>query len=271
MMRYDSSFVVRATAVGAAWFISPAMSSAQIASPGDLDPSGRVYTEVVARVGAEGTNSAAIPGMTVYIVSVDGHRTTLRTTLGGTAATWLARAQYRIVTPDPFQYQERMYSWDTIVAVRPGMSAVRLQLANARSRPVPVREWKAHDTGARETITNGRVIRTLSHAGLSVNASVSRNNEVIAAELTFVNRTSHNVDYDPQTFMLMEESPVHKALEIWAPKSGAGLLPTLSAGRVAPGQSVSGIVFFERDPKARGVVLRIPVTAVTFEIPLVIR
>ena len=265
-MRHNCSLVLGITVS-----LIPSISNAQIASPGDLDPSGRVYTEVVARVGAVGTNSAAIPGMAVYIVSVDGHRTTLRTTLGGTAATWLPRAQYRIVTPDPFQYQERMYSWDTIVAVRPGMSAVRLQLENARSRPVPVLEWKANETGARETITSGRVTRSLSHAGLAVNASISRNNEVIAAELTFVNRTSRNVDYAPQTFTLVEESPVHRTLEIWAPNSGAGLQPTLSAGRISPGQPVSGIVFFERDPKARDVVLRIPVTAVTFEIPFVLR
>jgi len=262
-MRYKSLLL--------ASLITPSFTGAQIASPGDLDPTGRVYTEIVARVGAAGTNSAAIPGMAVYIVSEDGHRTTLRTTLGGTAATWLPRAKYRIVTPDPFQYQEKMYSWDTIVAVRQGISAIRLQLDNARARPVPVLEWKANENGARETISNRRVIRTLSHAGLSLNASVSTSKDLTAVELTFANRTSHNVDYDPQTFTLVEESPVHRNLEIWAPKSGAGLLPTLSAGRVAPGQSVSGIIFFERDPKAREVVLRIPVTAVTFEIPFSIR
>lgn len=258
-------------AVTTATFVFPTVGATQIASPGDLDPSGRVYTEVVARVGAAGSNSAAIPGMAVYVVSEDGRRTTLRTTLGGTAAAWLARARYRIVTPDPFQYQERLYTWDTIVVVRGGIGPIRLQLENAKSRPVPVMSWKANEAGARETIANGRAIRTLSLAGLSANASVSRNNNLITVELTIANRSSHNVDYDPRNFTLKEETPVQKTLATWTPKSGVMSDPTLSAGRLAPGQSVTGLLYFEPDPKARDVVLRVPVSRVTFEFPLVVR
>lgn len=272
-MLRDAANICRflALALTSATFVIPTVSSAQIASPGDLDPSGRVYTEVVARVGAAGSNSAAIPGMAVYVVSEDGRRTTLRTTLGGTAAAWLARARYRIVTPDPFQYQERLYSWDTIVFVRGGIGPIRLHLENAKSRPVPVMSWKANEAGARETVTKGRVIRTLSLAGLSANASVTRNNNLITVELTLANRSSHNVDYDPRDFTLKEETPTQKPLVTWTPKSGVMSDPTLSVGRLAPGQSVTGLLYFEPDPKARDVVLHVPVSRVTFEFPLVLR
>jgi hypothetical protein len=252
-------------------FVIPAFGSAQIASPGDLDPSGRVYTELVARVGAAGSNSAAIPGMAIYVVSEDGHRTTLRTTLGGTAAAWLARARYRIVTPDPFQYQERLYVWDTIVIVRQGIAPIRLEIENAKSRPVPVSAWRPNETGARESVVKGRAVRTLSLAGLSSSASASRNNDLITVELTLANRSSHNVDYDPRDFTLTEESPVRKPLGAWVPKSGTLSNPTLSPGRLAPGQSVTGLMFFGTDPKVRDVVLRIPVSRVTFEFPFAIK
>ncbi|HUQ18111.1 MAG TPA: hypothetical protein VM099_00750 [Gemmatimonadaceae bacterium] len=251
--------------------IIPQVSLAQIASPGDLDPSGRVYTEIVARVGAAGSNSPAIPGMAVYVVSEDGRRTTLRTTLGGTAAAWLARARYRIVTPDPFQYQERLYSWDTIVVVRGGIGPIRLQLENAKSRPVPLMTWKANEVGARVTITNGRVMRTLSLAGVSANAAATRNDNLITVELTLANRSSHNVDYDPRDFTLKALTPAEKTLSPWIPKSGILSAPTLSSGRLAPGQSVTGLLYFEPDSKARDVVLRVPVSRVTFEFPLVLR
>lgn len=271
MPRADNIWLFLSLALTSATFVIPNGGSAQIASPGDLDPSGRVYTEIVARVGSAGSNSAAIPGMAVYVVSEDGRRTTLRTTLGGTAAAWLTRARYRIVTPDPFQYQERLYSWDTIVVVRGGIAPVRFQLENARSRPVPVMTWRAKEAGARETVTNGRVTRTLSLAGLSANTSVSRNNNLITVELTLANRSSHNVDYDPRDFTLKALTPVERALSTWTPKSGVMSTPTLTSGRLAPGQSVTGLLYFEPDPKARDVVLRVPVSRVTFEFPLVLR
>jgi hypothetical protein len=49
------------------------------------------------------------------------------------------------------------------------------------------------------------------------------------------------------------------------------LIRALREIALAPGQDVAGSVFFERDEKAKEVVLRIPTSGVTFEVPLSIR
>ncbi len=142
-MKSASTYVVKhVVACLAAGALAPCLSAGQIALPGDMDPAGRIYTQIAARVGELGSNSPTIPGLTIYVVSEDGHRVTLRTTLGGTAAAWLVRARYRIVTPEPFQFEGRLYTWDTIAVVRPGMALIRLQLSNAKSREVPLVTWK---------------------------------------------------------------------------------------------------------------------------------
>src|SRR5437867_9659201 len=145
----SNRLIVACFAVGA---VTPCVTAAQIALPGDLDPSGRVYTQIIARVGEEGTYSPAITGVTFYVVSADGHRITLKTNAGGTAATWLPRAQYRVVTPDPFQWEGRLYTWDTVTAVRGGMPPIRFNLANGRWKEVPVVTWRAGEANSVEAI-----------------------------------------------------------------------------------------------------------------------
>jgi hypothetical protein len=260
------SFVVACLAVAAA---TPCATKAQIAMPGDLDPSGRVYTQIIARVGEEGTYSPAITGVTFYIVSVDGHRTILKTNAGGTAATWLPRAQYRVVSPDPFQWEGRLYTWDTVTTVRGGMLPIRINLANGRSRDVPVVTWRAGDAGSVETIKNGQAVRTLTRDGVAVAATVTRSHDTMWAEVIISNRSNGRVAVEPQGFMLTEVSPIRVILQHRL-VNGTVAHP-LVTDTLQSGQDVSGVVTFESDRKAKDVVLRIPLSGITFDVPLSIR
>jgi len=172
---------VACLAVGA---LAPCHGAAQVAQPGEQDPAGRVYTQIVARVGELGSNSAPISGLTVYVVSEDGQRVTLRTNMAGTVATWLPRARYRIVTPDPFQLDGRLYTWDTLTAIRPGMGLVRLHVANAKSQPVPTAVWRPGDAGSGETIKDRQTIRTLARDGVAVSATITRDEDLLWADVT---------------------------------------------------------------------------------------
>ena len=249
--------------------VTPCVTNGQIAMPGDLDPSGRVYTQIIARVGVEGTFSPAISGVTFYIVSVDGQRITLKTNAGGTAATWLPRAQYRIVTPDPFQWEGRLYTWDTVTTVRGGMLPVRFNLANGRWKEVPVVTWTAGDANSVETAKGGQVVRTLTHDGVAVGAAITRSHDMLWADVSISNRSNRRIAVEPQAFMLSEVSPIRVTLQ-HRPVNGTVAHP-LVTDTLKSGQDVSGVVTFESDKKAKDVVLRIPLSGITFDVPLSIR
>ena len=270
--------LIACLAVGA---VTPCVGTAQIALPGDMDPAGRVYTQITVRVGDLGSNSPTIPGLDIYVVSEDGHRVSLRTTQGGTASAWLARARYRIVTPEPFQYEGRLYTWDTIAIVRPGNALVRLQLSNAKSREVPVVTWRLGDGSSGETVKDGRLTRNVVRDDVALGASVNRNDDLMWAEVTIANRSKHKVDIEPQTFTLTELSPKQIPLRYLVataiPKGGithrvkVDVNRALTANTLLPGQSVTGILYFERDKDARDVMLRAPLSGVTFEVPFTLR
>lgn len=270
--------------------LTPCLSTAQLALPGDLDPAGRVYTQIVARVGEQGSNSPPITGLTVYVVSEDGRRLTLRTNAAGTVATWLARARYRLVTPEPFQLEGRMYTWDTITAVRPGMSVIRLQLANAKSQLVPIVTWSPDDRSSNQTLKDGHTVRTLSRDGVAISATMIRKDDLMWADVTISNRSNRRLDVDPQTFAMNQLSPKQTPLRYLSPtdisnslarrarivarrgtKSEDILNRALTANTLMPGQDIAGAVFFERDKEAHDVMLRIPLSGVTFDVPLSIR
>jgi hypothetical protein len=279
----------------AAYALTPSAGTAQIAHAGEQDPSGRVYTQIVARVGELGSNSAPIPDLAVYVVSEDGRRVTLRTNLGGTAATWLPRARYRIVTPEPFQLDGRLYTWDTIAAIRPGMGLVRLFVANAKSQPVPIATWRPGDPASGETIKDRQTIRSLTRDGVAVSATITRDADLLWADVTISNRSKRRLDVYPQNFTLTEVLPKQMVLAYRTPENVARtvtadskrlgalmarrstkkpeeiLIRALREIALMPGQDVAGSVFFERDDKAKDVVLRIPTSGVTFEVPLSIR
>ena len=249
--------------------LAPSSAIAQVALPGDMDPNGRIYTQIVARVGETGTYSPAISGVTFYVVSADGQRITLRTTAGGTAATWLPRAQYRIVTPDPFQWEGKLYTWDTVATVRPGSALVRFNLANGRSRDVPIITWTSSDPGSSEAVKDGQVFRTITRDGVSVAATVSRNRDVIWADVSVSNKSNRKIDVQPQAFVLTEATPNHSALAHHAVQGT--VVRALTPTTLTPGQDISGVIPFESDKKATEVVLRVPLSRITFDIPLTIR
>jgi len=71
----------------------------------------------------------------------------VRTDAAGIATAWLFSGSYRFSTPDPVSWTGHVYSWDLIVPVQPGMSAVKLEPDNATqvdglappgARPAPV-------------------------------------------------------------------------------------------------------------------------------------
>ena len=267
----STGMMTHVVAFVAAGMLTPCLSAAQIALPGDLDPAGRVYTHIVARVGERGSNSQPIAGLTVYVVSEDGQRLTLRTNMGGVASSWLARARYRIVTPDPFQFEGRLYTWDTSAVIHPGMAVIRLQLTNAKSRDVPVVTWRAGDTSSREALTDGRIVRSIERDGVAATATVNRRDDLIWADVTISNGSNRKLDFDPQTFTLNDPSTAQPLLHYRTPTDASSLNRALTENTLMPGQNIAGAVFFERDKKARDVVLRIPLSGVTFDVPLTIR
>jgi hypothetical protein len=251
--------------------LAPSFGAAQIAAPGDLDTSGRVYTEIVARVGEAGTMSAPMAGLTLYVVSEDGKRVTLQTNRIGIAGTWLERARYRVVTPEPYQYEGRLYTWDTLAVVRPGSALIRLQLANAKSSSaVPTAVWKQGEAGSGEMTREGRTFKTLLRNGVAINAAVSRNRELMWADIVISNGSNRKIEVDPATFTLSIVSPTKRELNYRAP-TGELITRALTANTLAPSQNILGTVFFERDKNAHEVILRVPLTGITFELPFELR
>lgn len=293
-MKPGSILAIRYALVGAV-ALSPCAGAAQIAQPGEQDPSGRVYTHIVARVGELGANTAPIPGLTVYVVSEDGRRVTLRTNMAGVAATWFPRARYRIVTPDPFQLDGRLYTWDTVFAILPGQALVRLHAANAKSQPVPVVAWTRGAEGSGETLKGGRTVRTLTRDGVAISASITRDEDLLLADVTISNRSKRRLDLDPRTFALYDLSPAQSVMRYRPPadvaktmKSRGSKIGALMSRRstkkvedilsralpevtLTPGQDIAGLVIFESHNKASELILRIPMYGVTFEVPVSIK
>jgi hypothetical protein len=175
------------------------------------------------------------------------------------------------------------------------MGLVRLFVANAKSKPVPIATWRPGEAGSGETIKDKQTIRTLAREGVAVSATVVRDKDLLWADVTISNRSKRPLNVNPQTFILTEVSPKQIALAYRTPENVASTvtadskrLGALMARRstkkvedilnralreitLMPGQDVAGSVFFERDEKAKDVVLRIPTSGVTFEVPLSIR
>jgi hypothetical protein len=56
-------------------------------------------------------------GLVFLIVGEDGDRVSIRTNEAGVASTWLAPGEYRLVTPDPLDWEGYAYTWDRMVTV----------------------------------------------------------------------------------------------------------------------------------------------------------
>ena len=129
--------------------------------------------------------------------------------------------------------------------------------------------WKAGDANSVETIKDGQVIRTLTHDGVAVGATITRSRDMLWADVSVLNRSNRKIAVEPQAFMLSEVSPIRVALQHHT-VNGTVAHP-LVTDTLKTGQDVSGVVTFESDKKAKELVLRIPLSGITFDIPLSIR
>lgn len=107
--------------------------SAQTGQSGTSDASGRVLTRVVVTMNEPGAYGRPVSALTFLVVSDDGDRIAIKTNEAGVATAWLPAGDYRLVTPDPLNWEGRAYTWDRMIAVHAGMEPVLLTQDDARS------------------------------------------------------------------------------------------------------------------------------------------
>ncbi|MEP6905871.1 MAG: hypothetical protein ABI875_07280, partial [Gemmatimonadales bacterium] len=123
--------IIVACVAAAAFLTAPTSSRAQIRSPGDLDPSGRVLAKVgVAVIDASG-GSHPIANLGILIIAENGDRTTVRTDDAGIATAWLPAGNYQFTTSEPVSWNGKAYTWELTTAIQPGTGIIRFSPVNA--------------------------------------------------------------------------------------------------------------------------------------------
>jgi hypothetical protein len=108
------------------------IAAAQIPAPGQRDPSGRVHARVIVTITDEsGSFGHPVSGLRFLVVAENGDRVAIRTDDAGVASTFVFPGNYRLVTPDPYEWDGNAYTWDRVVAIRPETAIIRLSQANA--------------------------------------------------------------------------------------------------------------------------------------------
>lgn len=108
------------------------IAAAQIPAPGQRDPSGRVLARVIVTItGESGSFGHPVSGLRFLVVAENGDRVAIRTDDAGVASTPVFPGNYRLVTPDPYEWDGNAYTWDRVVAIRPETAIIRLTQANA--------------------------------------------------------------------------------------------------------------------------------------------
>src|SRR5688572_5723849 len=109
-----------------------AVAAAQIPSAAERDPSGRVLARVIVTItGESGSFGHPVSGLRFLVVAENGARVAIRTDDAGVAGTFVFPGNYRLVTPDPYEWDGNAYTWDRVVAIRPETAIIRLSQANA--------------------------------------------------------------------------------------------------------------------------------------------
>jgi hypothetical protein len=91
-----------------------------------------VYAKVIVTItGESGSFGHPVSGLRFLVVAENSDRISIRTDDAGVASTWVFPGSYRFVTPDPYEWDGNAYTWDAIVAIRPGTGLIRLSQANA--------------------------------------------------------------------------------------------------------------------------------------------
>jgi Outer membrane protein beta-barrel domain len=115
----------------AALVMTSRIATAQVPAAGDLDPNGRVLAKVSVTITEPNAYGHPISGLRFLVAAENGDRISIRTDDAGMTSAWLRPGSYRFVTPDPLAWQGTEYTWDVVVAVRPGTGIIRLSQANA--------------------------------------------------------------------------------------------------------------------------------------------
>jgi hypothetical protein len=108
-------------------------SSAQITSTGNRDANGRVLAKIVVTMSEPGAYGRPANALSFLVVADDGDRISMRTNDAGVASAWLPSGNYRLVTPDPLEWEGNAYTWDRMIEVRTGMRVIQLTQDDARS------------------------------------------------------------------------------------------------------------------------------------------
>src|SRR5687768_1701288 len=108
------------------------IAAAQIPTPGERDASGRVHARVIVTItGESGSFGHPVSGLRFLVVAESGDRVAIRTDDAGVASALVFPGNYRLVTPDPYEWDGNAYTWDRVVAIRPETAIIRLTQANA--------------------------------------------------------------------------------------------------------------------------------------------
>ncbi|MDP9178967.1 MAG: outer membrane beta-barrel protein [Gemmatimonadota bacterium] len=143
------------------------IADAQLPSPGERDPGGRVYAKVIVTItGESGSFGHPVSGLRFLVVAENGDRVSIRSDDAGVASTWVFPGTYRLVTPDPYEWDGNAYTWDAVVAIRPGTGLIRLSQANASRivalSPSPPARNRARQTGRTTGSEDGGAVSSIT-------------------------------------------------------------------------------------------------------------
>jgi hypothetical protein len=105
----------------------------QVPTAGSRDANGRILTKVVVTMNEPGAFGRPASGLGFLFVAGDGDRVSVRTNEAGVASTWLAPGEYRLVTPDPLEWDGYAYTWDRMISITTRTALFQLTQNEARS------------------------------------------------------------------------------------------------------------------------------------------
>jgi hypothetical protein len=108
-------------------------ANAQTSTAGSRDSNGRILTKVVVTMKEPGAFGRPATGLNFLLVAEDGDRLSIKTNDAGVASTWLAPGEYRLVTPDPLEWDGYLYTWDRMITVTTQKALFSLSQNEARS------------------------------------------------------------------------------------------------------------------------------------------
>ena len=112
---------------------TPSTAVAQAAAGESREGSGRVLTKIVVTMNEPGAYGRPAANLVFLVVAGDGDRSSIRTNEAGVASVWLTPGNYRLVTPDPLNWDGYAYTWDRMISVDSRSRVLQLSQNEARS------------------------------------------------------------------------------------------------------------------------------------------